>query len=388
MENHELHKYVRLPSGLQFSVQAEWFTGRPPETPLHRVLGIEERELKPFTRALIGAEDELIHRELDSVRDAFTAYEQFQDLLVIELTEGDPLEGRHYCYYESLVYLRESVVSFLDGNLLAAFALWRPFLEHAVLHGYWELRTAQNGYSEYYKWLTEGGPKPSFRNALIGLCDMLSEWRPVDSGRLCFLRDCLQQFYGSACSYVHTPLPSETTVALSGGIGGVSWDGLFSYPVTLSLVLRQLIYLYILIYPMILYPVEVEQLFGFNGPFGYFADPRNLAYVERFLGARNVATLTKQLEATEDVQQALEQLEKQSPMEAAEIERSWEEARTRGGLEVETDHWGARLSVHKAKCRALNWALNYVPFREQEEVPIDEYTLQQLRRLLEDWSTE
>lgn len=36
------------------------------------------------------------------------------------------MENRHYCYYESLVYLRESASCWMSGNTLAAVTLLRP----------------------------------------------------------------------------------------------------------------------------------------------------------------------------------------------------------------------------------------------------------------------
>ncbi len=74
--------------------------------------------------------------------------------------------NRHYCFFESVVYLRESVVSLYDKNVLASLAILRPFLELSVFHIYWYLRCHDDTYEAYYKWIDSGKTKVSYSKAM------------------------------------------------------------------------------------------------------------------------------------------------------------------------------------------------------------------------------
>src|SRR5260370_28877377 len=155
-----------------FSASGEYFVGDvPTNRSLLQVLGVVPETLKPLTLEMLESEDE--NDFIRSLKTGFRAFCEFQDIfpLTIRAKDVDKLEyghliNRNYCYYESLVYLRSSIIAALDKNPIAAITLLRPFLELAVLHLYWFSRCEIAGYGKYYEWLDGRREKPGFRNQL------------------------------------------------------------------------------------------------------------------------------------------------------------------------------------------------------------------------------
>jgi len=139
-----------------FAVTVEYFEGAPSDIPLEQILDLDGKDAKPFRSYLLNC-DELpssLSEGLTELRWGIRAYSQFQDILGVTVDRSTPqMFNRHYCYYESLMYLRESAISWLDRNFVAALTLLRPFLELALLHCYWNLLCEMKGYKRYYDWL-------------------------------------------------------------------------------------------------------------------------------------------------------------------------------------------------------------------------------------------
>ena len=144
---------------------AEFFTGKAPVADLARVLNLQSDELNAHGTLVVAATDQPVAEAVQALASGIRAYQQFQDLMEQELTD-DPSEGRHYCYYESLAYLREAAVTALNGNVLASLTLSRPFLELSIYHVYWRVKGRGHTYAAFYEWLTQDGGKPPFRNTV------------------------------------------------------------------------------------------------------------------------------------------------------------------------------------------------------------------------------
>jgi hypothetical protein len=105
----------------------EYFDGdTPPDIPFQVLLPLENGNLKPFTKDALQFLQ--TNESVNELNWGFRAYSQFQDILGLSLQDDSPLWNRHYCYYESLVYLKESIAAWLDQNILAAMTLIRPFV--------------------------------------------------------------------------------------------------------------------------------------------------------------------------------------------------------------------------------------------------------------------
>lgn len=363
----------------------EYFQDDPPERALFEVLNIPGSQLKPFAIELIkGAkENEAVEESLNEFSRGISAYTQFQDILGIVSHETDPEVNRHYCYYESLVYLKEIGTCFLDKNFLAAFTLLRPFMELSILHLYWFMRCEERGYHSYYQWLNEDKNKPPFQSIFDYVFKNLPTRDYVDSERVSRLREVLQKIYRSNCAYSHSPKIEESVVTLSGGQDRLSLFTFFYFLCSANMLLRQLVYLYVLVYPMSLFPVERYKKWGFGGIAGIFIDPINFAYLRSFLGEENLSRLQEQLETFPQVQGLIDNFERLPDLSEEEIEESWRKL----GLfdNNETDKpFMLRLTKTKAKIRAIKWALNYIQNSPNEQ-EISQEVIDKAEGMMRDW---
>ena len=351
-------------------VGAYW-VGEPPEPSLKALLELDRRDVGEFANDLLALP---VDGELGSmVRDAghaVHAYQQFQDLLEIVMDGESRLEGRHYAYYESLVYLREGVASLLAGRFLASIALARPFLELAITHVYWKTKCDGAGYGEYYRWLDGKHQKPPFRAMLEWSVKHLPVASEVRGPRLDQLVEHLRHTYRQVCAYHHTPSPTESVVTMGGGLAEQT-----IYPLVMSLtqwtvLLREVVHLYVLTYPMALFPVPVHERFGFSPPIGLLVDESTTGVIARYLSPGTLVNLKQRLERTDLVKERLEYFHAQPGMTEADLEQSWQAHRA--GTKSEDDVVGLphRLARTKSLARAMGWVTNYVKDPEiDEDIP-------------------
>jgi hypothetical protein len=220
--------------------------------------------------------------------------------------ETSDLVNRHYAYYEGLVYLRESVVSWLDRNVLAGLTLLRPFLELFVFHVYWYVRCKHKSYKPYYDWLKHGKGKPGFQNALDYIFNNLPTKGWASEKRLQELKLTIQNGYKTLYAYNHTPQMNESITAKSGGLGNLALESFLYYLELTNILLHQVVYLFILAYPMSLFPVEKHIKWAFSGPVGLFFDKVNYAIIETCIGPDSAAILKQSLAPVTEVQSLLE----------------------------------------------------------------------------------
>ena len=290
------------------------------------------------------------------------AYSQFQDIMGIAIHGDNPIWNRHYCYFESLVYLRESVVSWLDKNFLAATVLLRPFLELAILHLYWFLRceTSKNGYDEFYLWLNDKKGKPPFKNQLDYVFANLPSRGVVASKRTKQIEQLLHDVYKSLSAYNHSPKIEESIVSLNGGLSNASLYSLFLYLSTLNILLRQITFLYVLTYPMAIFPVDRYKKWGMEGPLGLYFDFNNVAIITAYVGKDNVSKIRQEMAHLQAVKDRLEWFESLPDITPEEAEAGWQRFVEEGHANVEENDRRRRIAIHKAHSRALGWFTNYL----------------------------
>ena len=400
--NEKLLNHFAEYNNTEFTESGEYFQGDPPERALFEVLNIPVSQLKPFAIELIKSakENETVEKNLNEFSRGVSAYTQFQDILDIVSRETDQEKNRHYCYYESLMYLREIGACFLDKNFLAAFTLLRPFMELSILHLYWFIRCEEKGYHPYYEWLNGTRNKPPFKNIFDYVFKNLPTRDYVDSERVSHLRKVLKRIYRTICAYNHSPKIEESVITLSGGHNRLSFFAFFYFLCLTNILLRQLVYLYVLVYPMSLFPVERYKKWGFGGPVGIFIDPVNFAYLRSFLGEENLSRLQEQLEAFPQIQDLVGNFERLPDLSEEEIEKSWRELRPSQSEEEIEKSWRERhpsqnnetdrpviilrLTAAKAKIRSIRWALNYIQ-NSPNEREIPQEALDKLEGMIRDW---
>lgn len=374
-----------------FSGIGEYFedTGTVPDTPLIELLNLNDKNLKPFTKNLLDSNElsEDVQSLLTELSRGINALFQFQDILDISLDPDDSdVINRHYPYFESLVYLRESVVSWLDRNVLAALTLLRPFLELSVLHIYWFLQCRERNYKPYYDWLKQDKGKPSFRDALDYVFDNVPAKVWVTEQRLQELKQVISNSYKTLCAYNHTPKMDESITAKSEGFGNVSLEVFYYYFHIVTILLRQVVYLFILTYPMSLFPIEKHTKWGFGGPVGLFFDKINYTRLETYIGSENITTLKQALSSMPYVESLIEWVDSFPTLTLEEIDADWE----RLGQDEpyfkkpDVNNLFQRLAFMKGYNRSLTWAMNYI-VEHTQDVDIPNEVIEKIRKQVRNW---
>ena len=356
-----------------FSASGEYFVGdAPPDRSLLQILDLAPDMLKPFTLEMLESEDD--NDFIRSLKSGFRAFCEFQDIFPLTIKAKDlgkldygHLINRNYCYYESLVYLRSSMIAALDKNPIAAITVLRPFLELAVLHLYWFSRCEIEGYGKYYEWLDGRREKPGFRNQLDEIVKKLPARKVIPSDRLQRLSETLRNAYKTLCSYNHSPRMDESLASMSGGQTGMSLDSFYYYLATVDLLLSQIIYLYVLAYPMILFPVDRQKKWGVAGPIGIYVERNSYTIVEAFLKKESADTLRKSLMELTHVTSLLKSFDNQPDLGDEERENEWISFVKRSDVKENPSEWPERMAMNKAYSRALGWSLNYVHARRADE---------------------
>jgi hypothetical protein len=361
--------------GMQFETLGEFFSGDvPPQRSLLDSVGLSQEELKPFSAALLS---EIEHE--DSIKRlirGLTSYSQFQDILSYSVDlEKDPCVqyNRHYCYYESLVYLRESVRSWLDGNILGALVLLRPFAELSLLDAYWNLKFDSGAEEEFHRWFNTGNGKPHpFGNLVKLLLSNLPGAECASDEKKKIVTSVLLNFWRAWSAFNHTPLVKESTVTQNRGTERLSWDSIFLYVFQLDMLLQQLIYIYVMAYPLSLFPVDVYRKFGFSGPVGVFFDPNNGAHLSSYLGGTNWNKMRSEFILIEDVVKALDWFEKLPSKSDQEILLTIPLSIEKLADPTVAVSIGRSIAQKKCEMRAFGWWFNYYHLSGTESDPPDD----------------
>lgn len=354
----DLSKFADLqnPGVIPFSATGEYFEGTPPDVTLFALLGLDEDRVKPFTRALLNWQDETTQNALQELARGIWAYQQFQDILDSELTEDlSPLENRHYCYYESLYYLREAATCLLDGNVLASKILLRPFLELSVSHLYWFFRCRHRSYGPYYQWLKAATRKSFSSNWLELVLKSLPGRSCLSKARLELLKSVVLNQHRHLSNYHHLVVPQEA-FAGSAGYSGISYTLIFEALTTLNVMVNQLVILYVLAYPASMFPVRIYNKFGLSRPVGLMFDDTNFAIVKAYLGEATTDRLRNRLHDVNEVRSLVEWVGQQPDLTDEEVLRlSQERYPLAHPLRL-----GEVIAREKAHLRSLGWFMNYL----------------------------
>ena len=344
-------------NSMGFIAWGDCFYGDTPELEsFFHIFNINKENVKPFTKDIsyfLENNDQVI-----DVKWGVKAYFQFQDILAVE-EDGNPLTHRHYCYYESLVAVRESIVSCLDQNILAGLVLLRPFLELSLMHLYWYIRCEHKGYKPYYDWFEGKKGKPPFKNQLDYIFSNLSAEGHISHKEIIEIKDAINNIYKSLCSYNHTPKLDESIINLCGGWGNISKHGFTSYWRKISNLLRKIVHLYILVYPMALFPVDRYQKWAFHGPLGLTFDKYNFAYLKMFIGFDKLSQLMDQLVLSEAVIHWYQWFNSLPDLDDKEIEKDWIKFFKEYNL-FDTEDVIIRNNLYKANARLNSWFPNYL----------------------------
>jgi hypothetical protein len=194
----------------------------------------------------------------------------------------------------------------------------------------------------------------------------------------------LNNSYKDASTYNHTPKIDESVVSLGGGAGKVSFYLFFFHLANLNLVLRQLTYLYILAYPMSLFPVDRYRKWGYGGPVGVVFDLANFAIIKEYLGLDNLQKMKVNFPKLREVKDLLSWFEGQSDLSESEIENSWQEfIRDKPNSDVSIE--GQRRVIFNTEFRGLGWFVNYFHEPPKSDDEISDEMLERIMKRISNW---
>lgn len=345
--------------------------------PVHELVGLREEDLKPIVRDTLGSlRGTKVDEAITELSRVIHGYYQFQDILDTTLEPGLPVFNRHYCYYESLVYLRSSVISWLDGNILAATTLLRPFIELIILHLYWYSRSKAKGYARYYDWLAGRHGKAPFKDQVNYVFDNLNVRSCFGESELEVVRNNIFGLYRWGCIYNHTPKIEESMFHVAGGTGGSESDfqaSLSYYPFIIVPLLKEVICTFMLTYPMSFFPVDRYARWGFEGPAGVFVDRTDVLILKKALGQNRFDYIKSKVAESSEVKEKMELYEEESILSDEELDLSWQRFREvyRAGADAAEDavpgpdtpvnnSLALRISEAKSLTRVYGWLNNYL----------------------------
>ena len=366
------------PRRTSFSMLAEWQPTFPPSRPEIRVLlQLPEESISSRTRAaleLVDGDDcpESVLSLLRGVR----AYFELQDVLdrASASHEGKPRFETDHCYYESVVYLRESLMAWIQGNELAAMALLRPFLELSLLHLYWDRRSASGSFEAFFKWLDGDGKagKPAFRQIRETVTANLPTRALLDSGDLDGMSNFFDATFTVLCSYNHTPKPEQSLFMREDFIAGTQNAACAYYVTIVEALLRHLVFLYTFAFPAALFPVDRRAKWGYTyGPVGLLADQSTANIIHDFLGD-SFEQLRSRFTGLQRVEDLLSFYKCQPDLSHEEMELSWHSNADMARDSKPIQDPDVRQALVKAHVRSLGWMLNYSSVNTSVDAAFDD----------------
>jgi hypothetical protein len=143
-----------------FMTMCEIFDDEPSYLDIDKLLSISEAELNEYGKhnSKLKEMNPEIVKYLQKATWGIRTYLTFQDVFEYSFDfDANNLQkyfqGRYYCYHESLVYLRQLILSIINGNSLAAITLIRPFIELSLFNLYWFKKTENDKTPKSNDWL-------------------------------------------------------------------------------------------------------------------------------------------------------------------------------------------------------------------------------------------
>jgi hypothetical protein len=165
-----------------YSVFVEYSLKKPSTRSLKDIFLFSKKELNDYGKSFssFNSGDSDINKYLIKMSWGIRSYISIQDVFdysVKEIPENSKelFDGHNYCYFESLVYLRQITWNIVNANSLSAICLLRPFLELSIYNIYWDLQKDNNPNKNVLSWLKGDIGKPPIKNTLIWISDYLQK---------------------------------------------------------------------------------------------------------------------------------------------------------------------------------------------------------------------
>lgn len=341
---------------------SNYYSKSPINVNLKQIIGIESELTSPYIEKLsrFCGNDILLRDNLMG----YECYQQFQDILDTLVFEDAPILHQNYCYFESIVYLREIITSWANQNLLASMVLLRPFLELSILHLYWRTISEKDNYKSFSKWFyNKENTKPQFKKQLETVIFDLKNIHPGGNDLLELIHNSLITNYKAFNPYQHSPALGESIINKVRINQSKQLPELFMIPELLQTLLKNIILLYIFSYPMIVFPVDRYKKWGFDkGPVGIFGNFSNYYVIESFLVQDELKMIIEILKKSEKVVNFLEYFNNLPYLSKKEIDKMWIDY-VSSDLNAENlmkiSNTNERLQIAMMQQRIFQWVMIY-----------------------------
>jgi hypothetical protein len=310
---------------MHFQAHAAGFLKPLADLSLLNVWDIQARELSEQGRdvlRILEQSDAKIKSDYHRLAWTGQAILEFQDLQQIILPESGPFLHINYLFFQSLDTLRQAVLTGLNGQTQASFAILRSALENFVFHYWWRsVLLKERTFEAYYAWLRGEPPKikvPTFARVIA------DTFARLDLPRDAIDLDTFKALYDQLCSYVHKPLLAESLTTIRGGnIPGVSHEETLYWLDFANRTQRALLDLGIGNSPQALFPIDIHRKFGFSTPVGALFDHSNFIPLKEALGDDITLNYQKHYETRNPPKDTLHWAESHRDLTDEEILNSW-----------------------------------------------------------------
>jgi hypothetical protein len=368
---------------LTFLVTDDYIEESEPEKKrIEDILLLDDKELAPVSERILSNESNFrsnIEQELDDVNWSVRAYMQYQDILnrsysSNSLDDSDPeskgldvedFMNRNYCYYESILYLRQSILSFLNDNFHSAFLSLDQFFSLCLHHCYWELNKKESGIREYYDWL-KGKELRLGRNILIDrIIEYLIRTRETDHDNFDDIENCLKRLAEIHDLKSDVPRLQDSVTLEQGGFKGSNNDIIENYLEIVSETVSEMNKLLLHVYPLILFPVNIHKKFGFFWPGGILVEDSNSKIIRKSVGSDSFKELKSLYSDNTEVVETLEWFHAQKTMSRDKIKESWQKAKDCQEFDLireqNPNSLDEKIRLIKCQNRIIGWMTNYMP---------------------------
>lgn len=364
-------------SGFSFTSSCNYIKNDIPfHNSLRKVLNLNDDDLSKKGKSISNFLDDSsleFKDEYSNLSWQVQAWFEFQDILETSFelqNENEQFLNNHYCYFEATRILIESLITGLEGHFNASISLLRSFIELAVLEIYFKEKSIIDGNCKgFLRWFSyESGHTP-FKNTVEFI------FTKEENRNFKIVKDRVNGSYKGTSIYAHKPrLNSSFTVMRKSNTLNPSLESIFYWAHFSSIVLQSILWLYVISFPMCLFPVDVVKKFGYIWPMGIFFDNSNSKILKRALGHDYYMAFQNDLKNHPDVKEKIEFYNSTSSKNKECIEESWNDLKDSNFEKFHSKD--ERIAILKCKLRAISWALSYqAPTKDFSEIDLDESTL-------------
>jgi len=294
------------------------------ENDLFELLNLDKNRLTEEGQLLLeileNDENFPLRKKYQKFKSKILSFVNIQDIfpnIIFDDYTDKALFAQYYFYYEALHILREYLYSGFNNCQIAANHLLRTFFEFNIRQCYFfKICENQNSFKPLQKYLKDG-ITPSNQNMVNLIFPKDAFHKPIKKKIQTILK-------GLSNSSSHAFQPADSARGNGKYHFEYSLDTLLFW-VSLDFFITSIQWMYFAIFPMLLFPKNGIQKWGFSGPMGVFSSDYNFRVLELSCSSNDLKTFQAYHEKTEEVQALFEYYDSLDDLSEEEIKDTWTE---------------------------------------------------------------